>query len=295
MQPTAVPQAPVSPVPTTVSPQGATSVAPNATPIAPQLPQAQAPVGTPPPVATPNFNTSQALQDIGNYYQIPRTAIQTTNAGQTAGNIASAQFEQQKAENAITIQNQQNSLDPSKYQFTKNADGSVDIINSVGDKVDIGTYASLTGANPATALQSAGATDKASQDFILAYNNLQDYVQTRISAQNGDQQAQAKLADYFDQNPGLQNVDLGKLQTAFMQEYGQYFGQPQGNQNALSQAGINPTLSSANNPASTSAYENQNLLNQEAANPFQQSLAGTVGQPSGQQISSLLSTINPQG
>lgn len=250
MNPTLTPQ------PTTTNPQGVASVTPNATPAPPVLPQAPTPVATPAPVAQPNFNTSQAIGQIADYYSIPRQTAAIAGAGQAQGQVAQQQFEAQKAQNQIKIQNAQNQLDPTKYQFTKNSDGSVDILNSVGDKVDIGTYASLTGDNPATALQKAGATDQTSQKFIAAYTNLQDYIQNKIAAQNGDLTAQARIRDYEStpDNAGLKNLELGQLQTAFMQKYGQYFGQPQGNQSALSQAGVSDTLTSANNPKSTSAY-----------------------------------------
>lgn len=248
MNPTLTPQ------PTTSSSQGVASVTPNALPVAPALPQAPTPVATPAPVATPNFNTSQTVAQIGDFYGIPRQTAAISGAGQALGAVAQSQFENQKAQNDIKIQNAKDSLDPTKYQFTKNADGSVSILNSVGDKVDVGTYASLTGANPAEALQKAGATDSASQHFISAYNNLQTYVQAKIAAQNGDLTAQAQINDFNKANPGLQNMELGQLQSAFMQQYGQYFGQPQGDQGALAGAGVSPTLTSLNNPKSTSAY-----------------------------------------
>jgi hypothetical protein len=284
----------VAPAPTTVNPQGVASVAPNAAPTAPALPQPQAPVGTPAQVQQPNFNTSQTLQDIANYYQIPRQAAQVTGAGQSTGNVAGQQFEAQKAQNEIKIQNQQNSLNPSTYQFTKNADGSVTILNSVGDKVDIGQFAALTGANPAQALQQAGATDQASQKFIAAYNNLQTYVQDKIAAQQGDVQAQAAVDDFYKQNPGLENIQLGALQTAFMQQYGQYFGQPQGNQGALSQAGVNPTITSQNNPVSSSAYENPNYQASFQANQYQPQGSGYGTTGSGGSTASELAALQAQ-
>jgi len=282
------------PAPTTINPQGVASVAPNAAPVPTQLPAAPQVAATPAPVQQPNFNVSQTLGNIADYYNIPRQAAITTAAGQTQGNISQAQFEAQKAQNEIKIQNQQNSLDPSKYQFTKNADGSVSILNSVGDKVDIGTYSSLTGDNPATALQKAGATDQASQKFIAAYNNLQTYIQDKIAAQNGDEQATIALGEYYKQNPGLENIQLGQLQSAFMQQYGQYFGQPQGNQDALSQAGANPTLTSANSPISSSPYyELQNYGQLDSPNPITSQLLGGGSNVSSQLNSLLGQQTNP--
>lgn len=271
----------VAPAPTTVSPQGAASVAPNATPVAPQLPAAPQIAASPAPVATPNFNTSGQLQNIAAYYNIPRQTAAVAGAGQAQGQVAQQQFEASKAQNEIKIQNQQNSLDPTKYQFSKNPDGSVTILNSVGDKVDIGTYSSLTGDNPATALQKAGATDQASQKFIAAYNNLQTYVQDKIAAQNGDIQAQAAVNDFYKSNPGLQNLELGQLQSSFMQQYGSYFGQPQqpSQYNQLgSTPNVNSTLTSQNNPVSGSAYENPNYQTAFTANPYQQQAGGVASE-----------------
>lgn len=247
---------PIQPQAINVSPQGAAAPLAVQSPTPPVLPQGQAPVATPAPASTPNFNTSGQLANIAAYYQIPRTTAAVAGAGQAMGKVAESNFEAQKAQNDIKIQNQQDSLDPTKYQFSKNPDGSVTILNSVGDKVDIGTYAALTGDNPAEALQKAGATDKASQQFIAAYDNLQSYIQAKIGAQNGDSQDQATIQQYNAANPGLANMELGQLQSAFMQQYGQYFGQPEGNQNALKEAGVNSTLANENNPAATSAYEN---------------------------------------
>lgn len=285
---------PTSPVATTTNLQGAASVAPNTAPTASQLPAAPQVAATPAPVAQPNFNVSQTLGNIADYYNIPRQAAITTAAGQTQGNIAQQQFEAQKAQNQIKIQNQQNSLDPSKYQFSKNPDGSVSILNSVGDKVDIGTYSALTGDNPATALQKAGATDKASQKFIAAYNNLQTYIQNKIAAQNGDVQAQASVDDFYKQNPGLKNIQLGQLQSAFMQQYGQYFGQPQGNQDALGQSGVNPTISSQNNPLTQSAYQNPNYAANFQANPNQPQGTGYGNTGSGGSVAAELAQLQSQ-
>jgi len=290
---------PIQPQAVVNSPQGAAAPVAVQAPTPPVLPQGQTPVATPATPANPNFNTSQTLSDIGAYYQIPRTAAATAGAGQAMGAVAQAQFEHDKAENEIKIQNQQNSLDPTKYQFTKNSDGSVTILNSVGDKVDIGTYASLTGDNPAEALQKAGATDEASQKFIAAYNNLQGYIQAKIGAQNGDAQDQAVIQQYNAANPGLQNMELGQLQGAFMQQYGNYFGQPSGNQNELQKLGVTSTLANVNNPQATSAYENPTYAslvggaNENGSTYTPSPEAGGVN--TGNLTSSLLSELQSQG
>lgn len=284
--------APIQPQAATVSPQGAAGQVPLQAPTPPVLPQGQTPVASPGAVQQPNFNMGQTLQAIGSYYGIPRQTTEAVNAGNTQANIASANFQQQQAENKIKIQNQQNQLNPSAYQFSKNKDGTVTILNSVGDQVSIGTYAALTGENPAEALQNAGATDPASQRFIAAYNNMQTFVQDKIAAQNGDEQAVAELGDFYKANPGLQNIELGQLQTEFMNQYGSYFGQPTSGQ-GLGQ-GISPTLTSANNPQTTSAYENQALYGSASAtNPYEQSLQNAAG--GGGSLYQALQATNPNG
>lgn len=282
MQPPAV-GTPIAPQAVASSPQGVGSVAPIAAPTPPALPTGQAPVGTPPPVAAPNLGMSQQLQNIAAYYQIPRDTARIASAGQAQGAVAQSQFEAQKYQNELNIEHEKDQLDPSKYQLTKNADGSVTAINSMGQKVDIGTYAALTGQNPAEALQKAGATDEASQKFITAYNNLQTYVQDQIAAKNGDEQAKIAVNEFQKANPGLQNLELGQLQSAFMQQYGSYFGAPSANnQNALQQQGVNPTITSRNNPGVSSPYYELQAypqLAQELSGTLSPSLSGQATNP----------------
>lgn len=299
-----IPGAAVQPLQTTASPQGAASVAPIQAPTPTQLPAAPQVAATPAPVATPNFNTSGALGDIANYYNIPRQTAAIAGAGQAQGAVAQSEFEAQKAQNTIKIQNQQNSLNPSTYQFTKNSDGSVSILNSVGDKVDIGTYAALTGDNPATALQKAGATDQASENFIAAYNNLQTFAQDKIAAAGGDVQAQGAIEDFYKANPGLatggpngQPMELGQLQTAFMQQYGQYFGQssqPSQSNQLGNASNVNPTLTSQNNPVTGSAYENPNYQASFTANQYQPQGSGYGTTGTGGSTASELAQLEAQ-
>lgn len=242
--------------PNTISPQGSASVAPIAQPTPQALPQAPT-IGAPPaPVATPNFNTAGTMHDIANYYQIPRQTADITNAGQAQAGVAKTQNDAADYQRSIQIERQKSTLDPSKYNFQKNTDGTVTILNPLGQKVDIGTYSALTGDNPAAALQKAGATDQKSQQFIQDYNNLQTYIQAKVASLNGDLQGQRQAAD-FENNPGnkaLANMDLGTLQNIFMKQYGSYFGQSGNDLKAQSRAGLTPTLTSLNNPKTLSPY-----------------------------------------
>lgn len=255
--PTIVPGQPIAPAANNTTPQGVAQPKPVAAPVPTQLPTAPAVAATPAPVQTPNFDTQGTMNAIANYYQIPRQTAQIVNQGQSQGNVAGQQFEKQKAENTINIQNAQNQLNPSTYTITKDPKtGSVNIINSLGDKVDLPTYVNLTGENPAQVLQKAGVTNPADQKFIAAYNNFQTYAQDMIAAQNGDQQAKIAVGEFQSANPGLKNMELGQLSSAFMAQYGNYFGQPT-NASSTDMGGINgvnPTLTSQNNPVSSSPY-----------------------------------------
>ena len=274
---TLVPGQPVAPAPSITTPQGVAQPVANAAPVPTALPKAPTPVATPAPVATPSFDTQGMVNSIANYYKIPGDTANIVAQGQTQGNIAGQQFEKQKAENEIDIQNKQNQLDPSKYTITKNPKtGGIQITNSMGDQVDLGTYVNLTGANPADVLKNS--TDPKDVQFVTAYNNLQNYTQLKIAAQNGDAQAAAQVADYDKANPGLGQMELGQLSQAFMSKYGSFFGaQSTDNVNALQQKGVTPTISSQNNPVSTSAFENPNYQTLFANNQYQTALSGSGG------------------
>lgn len=293
---TALPQAPVAPALQQLNPQGVSAPAPIAGATPTQLPTAPPVAGTPAPVATPNFDTAGTMNAIANYYNIPRQTAQTVGAGQALATQGTQQFEAQKAQNTIDIGKLQQQLDPSTYKITQSSNtkdntpgAGLTITNALGQQVSLAQYVNLTGADPATVLaQSNNPNDQA---FVSAYTNLQNYIQTRIAAQNGSQLAQAQLADYYDANPGLQNLELGQVSSAFMNKYGAYFGQPS-TQGAQLPQGVSPTIQSANNPATQSAYENQTLLSEFGANPYQNALAGSVGQSPTAQFQAL-QALNP--
>jgi hypothetical protein len=271
---------PVAPAANLTNQQGVVSPAAIAAPTPSVLPTAPQVAATPAPVQNPTYDTSGMANAIANYYQIPRQTAQTVNQGQATGNIAQQQFEQQKGENTIQIQNAQNQLNPSAYTITNNPNpsntpgGGLTFTNSLGQQVSLATYVNLTGANPAEVLAKSNSPQD--QQFVADYTNLQNYIQTKQAADNGSVQAQAELGDYYDANPGLQNVELGQLSSAFMQSYGQYFGQPQGNANALQQAIGSNNIQSVANPVTTSAYENPNYQTQFQSNPYQSNASGSV-------------------
>lgn len=245
---------PIAPLPVNTNPQGVGSVAPIAAPT-PSAPPAAPAQAAPTPGAPPQTLAPGTMDALAAYYKIPRDTTQIVNQGQVTANAASQQDAADKAAAAASAQKAKDALNPGAYTFTHNQDGSLTILNSSGDKVDIGTYASLTGDNPAAVLAKQGATDEGSQKFIAAYNNLQTYVQNKIGAQNGDQKAQAAVDQFNKANPGLQNLELGQLQQAFMQEYGSYFGQPS-NPSQYKQLGgapnVSKTIASANDSSAAS-------------------------------------------
>lgn len=244
---------PIAPAPVNTNAQGVGSVAPVGAPTPTALPTAPAQINVPAPTVVSRPDISGQLSAISNFYKIPAQTAQLTSEAQSRADVAQGQFEAQKYNRQIDIQNQKDMLDPSKYLITKDPKtGGINITNIMGDKVDLGTYSNLTGANPADVLKNS--TDPNDIKFVQAYNNFQNYAQAKIAATNGDLQAQATVKQFNDRNSGLQNVDLGQLKDAFMQQYGTYFGAPQDNGSALTDLGVNPTLTQANNPKALSAY-----------------------------------------
>jgi hypothetical protein len=279
--PTATPAQPVVPMANQVNPQGVstppvtTAPTPSALPTAPQI----TPLSTTPAPQQTNLLPSQ-LENIANYYSIPRQTAAMVNAAQAQGANAQQATKYSTAQAGYTADMAQKQLDPSTYTVTNNPNpsnapgGGLNIVNSLGEPVSLATYVNLTGANPAEVLAKSNSPQD--QQFVADYTNLQNYIQTKQAADNGSVQAQAELGDYYDANPGLQNVELGQLSSAFMQSYGQYFGQPQGNANALQQAIGSNNIQSVANPVTTSAYENPNYQTQFQSNPYQSNASGSV-------------------
>lgn len=279
--PTATPAQPVVPMANQVNPQGVstppvtTAPTPSALPTAPQI----TPLSTTPAPQQTNLLPSQ-LENIANYYSIPRQTAAMVNAAQAQGANAQQATKYSTAQAGYTADMAQKQLDPSAYTITNNPNpsntpgGGLTFTNSLGQQVSLATYVNLTGANPAEVLAKSNSPQD--QQFVADYTNLQNYIQTKQAADNGSVQAQAELGDYYDANPGLQNVELGQLSSAFMQSYGQYFGQPQGNANALQQAIGSNNIQSVANPVTTSAYENPNYQTQFQSNPYQSNASGSV-------------------
>jgi len=295
--PPVMPGQPVAPAPTTVAPTGVQAVAPAPAPVAPQMP---APAGlqngtfAPPAIPAPSGPTPQS---IANYYQIPEQARIAGANAQALGNEGQQEFEREKAQGQLTAEHLKDQLDPSKYTINNDPaqPQGVRITNSLGQQVDLGTYVNLTGANPASVV--AKSTSPAAQKFVTAYNNLQDLMQTTLSASQGDEQAKIKLGEYYSANPGLEKMTASQVSNAFLQQYGSFFGMPnQASQyNQLGNApNVSPTLTSQNNPITSSPYyELQQYPGLNQPNPITSSMLGSAG---GGGISQLLqSTLQPGG
>ena len=276
MNPQITPGQPVAPAPSTVNTAGVAAQAPTAPAVPTQLPQGQ-PVGAPmAPPQNPNTsaNLQPALQDIANYYQIPQQASLAAGQTQAQGTQAGQQYGRTVAQNELQTTNLQNSLDPSKYTMNQNAKSQygISITNSLGQQVSLQDYVNLTGSNPATVL--ANSTNPQAQQFVTAYNNLENFMQTTLQASGGSEQAKIQLADYYSANPGLENMTPQQVTNAFMSQYGEFFGQPQQSQPG-SQQGVSSTFQSAQSPAASSPYYEMQLYPQTAtANPIATSLLG---------------------
>lgn len=269
------PGSPVQPAPTTQSPAGVASVAPIPAPTMPNLPAAPALSNPPAPLQNPTYNPSANMATIADYYKIPRETAQNVAQTQATGAQAGQQYEAGKYERGVQISNLQDQLDPSKYKVTNNPQSQygINITNSLGQQVDLGTYINLTGQNPADVLKSS--EDPQAQKFVTAYNNFENLMKTKIAADHGDEQATIQLGDWYKANPGLQNMTLQQISNSFMGQYGQFFGQPQ--QGQQPQQGVNNTFSSANTVLGSSPYYQMSQYNLGQANPITTQLLGQQG------------------
>jgi hypothetical protein len=278
MNPQALTQ-PVTPQPTTVSPQGVAAVAPNAPPRTSAIPAPPA-IGAPmAPPQNPNYNPSAAMADIADYYNIPRQAALSAGQTQAQGTQSQQQYERGEAQNQLKIQNAQNSLDSSKYTVTQNANSpyGIQIVGPLGNTVSFQDYINLTGSNPAQVL--ASSTNKQAQQFVTAYNNLENFMQTTLQASSGSQSAKIALGDYYSANPGLENMSPQQVTSAFMSQYGEFFGQPQTAQPGSTQ-GVTPTFQSKQSVVNQSPYEELSAYGLSGAgNPVSQQLLGGSGNP----------------
>ncbi len=297
MNPQVQPNQPLQPAATQQSPQGVTSVAPTPPATPSQLPTAQTP--TPPAAYQPSLaNPTAGLQNIADYYQIPRqTALNVANTQQQEAG-AGQRFAATKFQAGVSQQNLQDQLDPGKYKITQDpkSPNGIDITNSLGDKVDLGTYVNLTGDNPAKVL--ATSSDPAAQEFVQSYNNFQDLLQTTLAhSQNpNDQAAAVKLGDYYKANPGLENMTPDQVSKLFMERYGQYFGMPQAQ--SPQNTGTTQNFGSQNSPmASSPYYQMQNYSQLAQPNPITASLlgGGSGGSSTGTDYTSLINSLQQQG
>jgi hypothetical protein len=265
----------LQPAATGQTPQGVTQIQPTAPATPSQLPQPQAASPLPAIPQNPQAGpTAQGLNNVAQFYGIPLNATLASNQAQASGKQGTQQLNASQYQEGITEQNLKNQLSPSGYTITNSPSSpdGVSITNSLGQQVSIGTYVNLTGENPAEVLQNS--TNPQAQKFVAAYTNLENLMQTMIGASSGNQQAKSQMADYYEANPGLQNMTPQQVTQAFMSQYGQYFGQPQ-QANAQAPKGVTPTLQSANNPVTTSPYYNQYLQQAFESNPYQTSLQNT--------------------
>jgi hypothetical protein len=289
--PTATPAQPVVPMANQVNPQGVstppvtTAPTPSALPTAPQI----TPLSTTPAPQQTNLLPSQ-LENIANYYSIPRQTAAMVNAAQAQGANAQQATKYSTAQSGYTADMAQKQLDPSSYNITQDSSSplGIKIINPLGQEVSLSTYNNLTGQSDPVAILKDSNNPQA-QQLYEDYNNLQNYISLKMAAATGDEQAQAQVEDYEKApgNSGLKNVELGQLQTAFMNTYGQQlYGANPGGQ-TLQGVGVNPNFGTLNNPKSTSPYYGG------YPTPTPVSTTGsTVNTPSSTDILSGL-TINP--
>jgi len=290
--PAVTPGQPVAPLANNVNPQGTVTPQAMGAPTPSQLPTAPTPV-TPPPVSAIPQQTNQLPQQLNNiadYYSIPRQTAAMVNAAQAQGANAQQATKYSTAQAGFSVETAERMLDPSSYNIVQDSSSpmGVKITNPMGEEVSLSTYNNLTGQeNPVSVLENS--SNPQAQQLYADYTNLENYIQTRQAADNGSVAAIQALGDYYDANPGLKNVDLGQLQSAFMNTYGQQlYGVTPGGQNLQQSIGTN-NIQSAANPATQSAYEDPAYVAAQQANPY-----NTATQAGGSP-SQMLSLLNNAG
>lgn len=233
---------------TTASPQLA-ALSPQAAAPAPQAaasaPPAMAPNGAPlnlsavaPQGATPSVSVQQPAQfdtkgmtdALAKYYQIPSTTQGIVGQQQANAYNAQTGYENSVAQKQLQVQRDQERLDSSKYNIQNTKDG-VKILDPLGNQVSVGEYASLTGANPADALK--GSTNPQDQQFVQDYNNYEQFLNAAMQKSTSKEAAQV-YQGFVTANPSLANMTPQQASSAFLSQYGSYFGQQQSGQTPAS-------------------------------------------------------------
>lgn len=195
---------------------------------APTAPSAPAPTAAAPAApatpAVPQYNTGAAMDAIRQYYQIPGATAGIVGQQQANAYNAQTGFENSQALKSLQLQHMKDKLDPNKYLIRQGDDGSTNIIDPTGQKVDVGTYANLTGVSPAEVLKNSTNPDE--KQFVSDYNSFQTYLQSLIDAKNGNNEAQNYVDDMQKKNPDLVKLPAEQIRQLFMQQYGNYFGKP---------------------------------------------------------------------
>lgn len=196
-----------------------------------------------PPVqanTAPQFNSAPMMQDIANYYQIPKqTALAQAGVEQNKFNATTA-YEGKLQEQSEFAKEQ---LDPNQYKIIQGPKGVVVLDPVTGQQVSNGQYVSRTGSQGLNNLMDAlkTSTNQRDQQFVSDYQNAETYMNAVINAKNSPD-ARNIVNSYQKSYPQLKNMTPQQFATMFNGEYGDYLGLPQTGQTP-SQAQLTPQLS----------------------------------------------------
>lgn len=205
-------------------------ISPNGAPGVPGVAQ-----GTiaPPVTANPaqQFNPQGMMQNIANYYQIPKqTALAQAGVEGNKFNATTA-YEGKLQEESQFAKEQ---LDPTAYKVIQGPSGVTILDPVTGNQVSNGQYVSRTGSEGLNTLMDAlkASPNARDQQFVSDYNNFQTYINAAVSAKynaNGSPANEAAkiVQSYQADNKSLQNLTPQQAATQFNAEYGDYLGIPQ--------------------------------------------------------------------
>lgn len=152
-------------------------------------------------------------------FQLPlsnaATAVQSNNTALTVKN--------QQDQQAAAQKQQQDMLDPSKYQRIPAQDGGWNFIAPNGQSISAYDYARVTGKSLTDVL--ANSSNPIDSGFTQDYNNLQKLLND-VRASGNDTKAKAAVANAIAAQPALKKYqnDIPGLIQAFQQHYPTVFG-----------------------------------------------------------------------
>lgn len=116
-----------------------------------------------------------------------------------------------KAAREAAMRRIQDKLDPQKYQVRRKEDGGFDFLDPEGNKVDIGTYAQITGQRVVDILKDS--ENPVDLEYVNDWSNMNSLLNAMY---NNDTDT---IASFVEQNPSLKNKKPQDLAQELVRKY----------------------------------------------------------------------------